>query len=70
MNIIDLQKVGGMSSFSPDCRTHLPGSNLPVDREGFKKFVGMLYKAFPDLHHEIEYQLSGQSRQRSGYAQG
>jgi hypothetical protein len=30
----------------------------------------MLYKAFPDLHHEIEYQLSGQSRQRSGYAQG
>lgn len=43
--------------FSHDCRVHLPGSDLPVDREGFKKFVGMLYAAFPDLHHEIDHQI-------------
>ncbi len=43
--------------FSPGCRAYLPGSNLPVDREGFKTFVAMLYAAFPDLHHEIEHQI-------------
>ncbi|HEY3278667.1 MAG TPA: ester cyclase [Syntrophorhabdaceae bacterium] len=43
--------------FSPGCRAYLPGNSLPVDREGFKGFVDMLYTAFPDLHHEIEHQI-------------
>ncbi|MBA4417277.1 MAG: ester cyclase [Syntrophus sp. (in: bacteria)] len=52
------EDIGAIDKFlSPDCQTHLPGSNLPVDREGFKMFVCMLYTAFPDLHHEIEHQI-------------
>lgn len=50
--------IGAVDDFLPsDCRAHLPGSQFPVDREGFKQFVSMLYAAFPDLHHEIEYQI-------------
>jgi predicted ester cyclase len=52
------EDIGTIDKFlSPDCRAYLPGSNLPVDREGFKKFVGMLYTAFPDLHHGLEHQI-------------
>lgn len=52
------EDIGAIDEFfSPDCKVQLPGSDLPVDREGFKKFVGMLYAAFPDLHHEIEHQI-------------
>lgn len=52
------EDIGAIDEFfSLDCRVHLPGSDLLVDREGFKKFVGMLYAAFPDLHHEIEHQI-------------
>jgi len=43
--------------FAPRCLAYLPGNNLPLDREGFKQFAGMLYAAFPDLHHEIEHQV-------------
>jgi predicted ester cyclase len=52
------EDIGAVDEFfSPGCRAHLPGSDLSVDREGFKKFVSMLYAAFPDLHHEIEHQI-------------
>lgn len=44
--------------FSSNCRAHIPGSPLPVDRDGFKQFVGMLYAAFPDLSHEIVLQVA------------
>lgn len=57
LNNLD-ENIGAIDEFfSSDCRIHLPGSDLPVDREVFKKFVGMLYAAFPDLHHEIEHQI-------------
>lgn len=57
LRVLD-ENIGAINEFfSPDCRVHLPGSDLPVDREGFKKFVGMLYAAFPDLYHEIEHQI-------------
>lgn len=52
------EDIGAIDEFfSPGCRAHLPGNNLPADREGFKAFVGMLYAAFPDLHHKIEQQI-------------
>ncbi len=52
------EDIGAIDKFlSPGCRAHLPGNNLPVDRQEFKEFVGMLYTAFPDLHHEIEQQI-------------
>ncbi len=44
--------------FSPGCQAYLPGNPLPTDREGFKGFVGMLYRAFPDLRHEIVQQIA------------
>ena len=57
------EDIGAIDEFfSPGCRAHLPGSNLPVDREGFKQFVGMLYAAFPDLHHEIEHQVEKEAK--------
>ena len=43
--------------FSPTCLAHLPGSPEPTDREGFKRFVALLYAAFPDLHHKVEDQI-------------
>lgn len=52
------EDIGSVDEFfSPDFQAHLPGSNIPVNREGFKEFVGMLYATFPDLHHEIEHQI-------------
>jgi predicted ester cyclase len=44
--------------FSPNCMVHLPGSLSPTDREGFKAFIGMLYKAFPDLRHTLVDQIA------------
>lgn len=52
----DIAAVDGF--LSPDCEAYLPGSPLPTDREGFKEFVAMLYRAFPDLHHEIAQQIA------------
>jgi predicted ester cyclase len=37
---------------------HLPGSREPVDRQGFKQFIGLFYQAFPDLHHVLEDQVA------------
>lgn len=33
---------------------HAPGGPVPLDREAFKQFRGMLYAGFPDLKHTIE----------------
>jgi steroid delta-isomerase-like uncharacterized protein len=44
--------------FASDCMAHLPGSDSPVSRDGFKAFVGMLYTAFPDLRHTIVEQVA------------
>jgi predicted ester cyclase len=44
--------------FVPDCVAHLPGIPVPTDREGFRQFVGMLYTAFPDLHHTVVEQIA------------
>ncbi|MHB8108706.1 MAG: ester cyclase [Syntrophorhabdaceae bacterium] len=44
--------------FTPDCLAHIPGSPSPTDRNGFKRFVGMFYAAFPDLTHEMEFQIA------------
>ena len=44
--------------FIVDCPAHLPGNPEPTDREGFQQFVGMLYTAFPDLHHEVMEQVA------------
>jgi predicted ester cyclase len=44
--------------FSPHCVAHLPGTEDPTDREGFKAFVSMLYTAFPDLRHTIFDQVA------------
>ena len=41
-----------------DCLANLPGNPDPTNREGFRKFVAMLYAAFPDLHHTVEYQIA------------
>jgi predicted ester cyclase len=43
--------------FRGDCKFFLPGNHEAVDCERFKSFVGMLYTAFPDLHHEILEQI-------------
>lgn len=37
-----------------DFVAHLPGSPQPANREGFKQFASMLYKAFPDLNHRLD----------------
>ncbi len=51
--------IGAVEEFlSPDCSAHLPGQNVPLDRNGFKGFAGMLYAAFPDLHHEVTFQIA------------
>jgi predicted ester cyclase len=47
---------------SPSCRTHLPGNPEATDRAGFKEFVGLLYTAFPDLHHQVEDQIAENDR--------
>ncbi|WP_051409320.1 ester cyclase [Syntrophorhabdus aromaticivorans] len=44
--------------FSPVCSAYLPGNTLPVNRDGFKQFVEMLYSAFPDLRHHIQEQVA------------
>lgn len=44
--------------FSPNCVAHLPGTEDPTDREGFKAFVNVLYTAFPDLRHTIVDQIA------------
>lgn len=44
--------------FIPDCPAHLPGIPGPTNREGFRKFVEILYTAFPDLHHVIKEQIA------------
>jgi predicted ester cyclase len=41
-----------------DCLANLPGNPDPTNREGFRKFVAMLYAAFPDLHHTVEDQIA------------
>ncbi|MEN6622284.1 MAG: ester cyclase [Smithella sp.] len=41
-----------------DCQVHLPRISETTNREGFRQFVIMLYKAFPDLHHTIKEQIN------------
>jgi hypothetical protein len=75
------EDIGAIDDFfAPGCRAHLPGSNLPVDREGFKIFVGMLYAATPQrLHEELKIgpnrpvlislcNMDSGERRRSGFA--
>jgi len=58
LNRLDKNSAAIDDFFSADCQAYLPGSPLPTDREGFKRFVHMLYQAFPDLHHEIVQQVA------------
>ena len=48
---LDKNRAAIDTFFSPSCLAHLPGNPEPTDREGFKYFVGLLYTAFPALHH-------------------
>ena len=37
---------------------HIPGGIQPIDREGFRQFVSLLYLAFPDMSHTVEDQVA------------
>lgn len=58
LNALDKDIAAIDQFFSSGCEAYLPGNPLPTDREGFRQFVAELYRAFPDLHHEISQQIA------------
>ncbi len=43
---------------TPNFTLHMPGSSVPIDREGMKQVLRSFYSAFPDLHHTFEDQIA------------
>jgi predicted ester cyclase len=46
----------------PALRFHVPGASGPLTLAGFRAFVDDFYAAFPDLRHDIGFQLSEGNR--------
>jgi predicted ester cyclase len=46
----------------PALRFHVPGAPDPLGFAGFRAFVDEIYTAFPDLRHDISFQLSEGNR--------
>ena len=43
---------------APELVAHIPGGAQPIVREGFRQFVSLFYRAFPDLSHTVEDQVA------------
>jgi len=46
----------------PALRFHVPGAPEPLGLTGFRAFVDEFYAAFPDLRHDVSFQLSEGNR--------
>jgi len=46
----------------PALRFHVPGAFEPLGLAGFRAFVDEFYAAFPDLRHDVSFQLSEGNR--------
>ena len=58
-NFIEANTVTSIDELcATDFIAHLPSFPTPTDRVGFIEFASMLYKAFPDLNHTVEFQLA------------
>ncbi len=56
----NLEAVGDF--FAPDYVAHLTDGDMEGGRDGIRRFLGMLHRAFPDLQIEVEVLVEGENR--------